>query len=93
VIAAVIAPPPFPTKAVILAAGVLQTRKLPFASAAFVGRLLRYSLLGYLGAKFGDESAQVLKAHYPTISLVLVGGILLILLIRKVRNRNKSANL
>jgi len=92
VIAAVLAPPPFPTKAVILASGVLRTGKLRFLAGVFAGRLLRYSLLGYLGAKFGDKSAQVLKAHYPTIALVLIGGILLIILIRKMRNRVKSAN-
>ena len=93
IIAAVLAPPPFPTKPVILAAGVLGTGKLRFVSGVFVGRLLRYSFLGYLGAKFGDESAQVLKAHYPTISLVLIGGIVLTILIRKFHSRNKSANL
>lgn len=91
VIAAVLAPPPFPTKPVILAAGVLRTGRLRFVSAVFAGRLLRYSLLGYFGAKFGDKSAQVLKAHYPAISLVLMGGILLILLLRKMRSWNKSA--
>ncbi len=93
VIAAVLAPPPFPTKPVILAAGVLGTRKLPFLSGVFAGRLARYSLLGYLGAKFGDESAQVLKAHYPTILLALLGGILLVLLFRKMRGRNRSKHL
>jgi membrane protein YqaA with SNARE-associated domain len=90
VIAAVLAPPPFPTKPVILAAGVLGTRKLPFISGVFVGRLLRYSLLGYLGATFGEQSAKILKAHYPTIALALLGGILLLLVIRKIRNMKKS---
>jgi len=90
VIAAVLAPPPFPTKPVILAAGVLRTGKLPFVLGVFAGRLLRYGLLGYLGAKFGDESAQIIKAHYPTIAMALFGGIVLIILIRKLRNRNKS---
>ena len=89
VIAAVMAPPPFPTKPVILAAGVLGTRKLPFLSGVFAGRLVRYSLLGYLGAKFGDESAQIVKSHYPTIALVLLGGILLVILIRILRSRLK----
>jgi undecaprenyl-diphosphatase len=93
VVAAVLAPPPFPTKPVILAAGVLRTGKLRFVAGVFVGRLVRYSLLGYLGAKFGDKSAQILKAHYPAIALVLVGAILLSILIRKLRNRNKTATL
>jgi membrane protein YqaA with SNARE-associated domain len=90
VFAAVMAPPPFPTKPVILAAGVLGTRKLPFISAVFAGRLLRYSLLGYLGATFGEQSAQILKAHYPTIALVLLGGILLALVVRKILNAKNA---
>jgi membrane protein YqaA with SNARE-associated domain len=89
VFAAVLAPPPFPTKPAIIAAGVLGTRKLPFISGVFVGRLIRYSFLGYLGAKFGDKSTQVLKAHYPAIALALLGGILLILLIRMIRKQKK----
>jgi undecaprenyl-diphosphatase len=92
VIAAVMAPPPFPTKPVILAAGVLGTRKLPFLSGVFAGRLVRYSLLGYLGATFGDESAQILKSHYPTIALLLLGGILLVILTRILRSRLKRGN-
>jgi membrane protein YqaA with SNARE-associated domain len=93
VIAAVLAPPPFPTKPVILAAGMLRTGKLRFISSVFVGRVLRYSFIAYLGAKYADKAAQILKAHYPAISLVLFGGILLIILIRKMHGRNKSANL
>jgi membrane protein YqaA with SNARE-associated domain len=91
VVAAVIAPPPFPTKPVILAAGMLRTGKLRFMLSVLVGRLIRYSLIAYLGAKFGDKAAQVLKAHYPVISLVLIGGILLVVIIRNLARRNKSA--
>ncbi len=92
VVAAVLAPPPFPTKLVILGAGVLRTGRLPFAAAVFSGRLVRYALVGYLGARFGDQAAQVLRAHYPAISLALIGGILLIVLIRGLKNRRKPAN-
>ena len=87
VFAAVMAPPPFPTKPVILAAGVLQAGKLRFAASVFAGRLVRYSLLGYLGAKFGDESAKIIKAHYPEIFIALLCGILLIVLVRNLRNK------
>jgi membrane protein YqaA with SNARE-associated domain len=91
VVFAVIAPPPFPTKPVILAAGMLRTGKLRFILSVLVGRLIRYSLVAYLGAKFGDKAAQVLKAHYPVISLALIGGIILIVLVRKMVHRDKSA--
>jgi membrane protein YqaA with SNARE-associated domain len=87
VFAAVMTPPPFPTKPVILAAGVLRARKLRFAASVFAGRLVRYSLLGFLGAKFGDQSAKIIKSHYPEVFIALVCGILLVVLIRFIRNK------
>ena len=87
VFAAVMAPPPFPTKPVILAAGVLRARKLRFVAGVFAGRLVRYSLLGFLGAKFGDQSAKIIKSHYPEIFLALLCCILLAVLMRFIRNK------
>ena len=89
VTAAVVAPPPFPTKPVILMAGILRTGKLRFVAGVIIGRLIRYSLIAYLGAKFGNHAAQILKAHYPAIALALIGVILLVILIRKLRSREK----
>lgn len=89
VFAAVIAPPPFPTKPVILAAGVLQVGKLRFAASVFAGRIVRYSVLGYLGAKFGDGAAKIIKAHYPEVFLALAGCILLVILFRYLHNKAK----
>jgi len=83
----VLAPPPFPTKLVILAAGVLRTGRMRFATGVFVGRVIRYSLIGYLAARFGDSAARVLKEQYPVISLILIGFILLIILIRTLKSR------
>ncbi len=90
--AAVLAPPPFPTKLVVLAAGVLRTGKVRFTGGVLVGRLLRYSFIGYLGARFGDQAARVLHDHYPTISLVLIGAILLVGVIRSLRSRGRPAS-
>jgi membrane protein YqaA with SNARE-associated domain len=87
VFAAVMAPPPFPTKPVILAAGVLRAHTLRFAASVFAGRIVRYSLLGYLGARFGDESAKIIKAHYPEIFLALLCVILLVVLVRYLHSR------
>ncbi len=90
IIAAVIAPPPFPTKLLILAAGVLRTSKIQLITGVFIGRLLRYSALGYLGAAFGSEAAVIIREHYPVLSLALVAALLLIVLIRILRNRRVS---
>ncbi len=87
IVASVLAPPPFPTKLVILAAGVLRTDRLRFAAGVFTGRLVRYSLIGYVAARFGNRAAQILKDRYPAISIILVGCILTALLIQILRNR------
>jgi len=92
IIASVIAPPPFPTKLVILAAGVLGTGKVQFISGVFIGRLARYGALGYLGAAFGNEAALLIRDNYPVLSLALVAGFLLVVLIRVLRNRRVNLN-
>ena len=91
VIAAVLAPPPFPTKLIILAAGVSRMGKMRFIGSVFAGRIMRYSLIGFLGARYGDEAAQILKAHYPTFFFVLFGALVVVFLIRYLRKRQKHA--
>jgi membrane protein YqaA with SNARE-associated domain len=87
IIAAVLAPPPFPTKLAILAAGVLRTSRIQLVLGVFAGRLLRYSIVAYLGAEFGDEAAGIIKAYYPELTAVLVVGFVLVVLIRRLRKR------
>jgi len=91
VIAAVIAPPPFPTKIIILAAGVSGMGKMRFMGSVFAGRIVRYSLIGFLAARYGDEAAQILKAHYPAFFLVLLAALLAIFLFRYTQRRQKQA--
>lgn len=85
VLAAVMAPPPFPTKLVILAAGAFRIRSTRFASGVLAGRLLRYGLLAYLGASFGDRAADVVKEHYPAVGLLLIAVVILVILVRRFR--------
>ena len=87
IIASVMAPPPFPTKLVVLASGVLRIGKWRFAASVFIGRFVRYLLLAILAARFGDHAVQVIKDHYPTILIALAGAILLFFLIRKLRQK------
>jgi membrane protein YqaA with SNARE-associated domain len=88
IIVSVIAPPPFPTKLVILGAGVLRTGRMQLISGVFIGRILRYSLLAYLGAEFGDDAVRLIRENYPIVSIVLVAVFLLIILIRRI-NKNR----
>jgi len=91
IIAGVIAPPPFPTKVLVLAAGVLKIGKTRFGGAVLVGRILRYSAVAYLGAHFGGRASAVMKDNFPVVALLLICGIFLIYLIRALHNSGKSA--
>jgi membrane protein YqaA with SNARE-associated domain len=93
VIAGMLAPPPFPTKLIVLAAGFLRMSRLRFSVAVLVGRLVRYSLLGYLAVAFGKHAAQILKDHYPAISLVLIGSVALFAFVRRLTLRSKDAKI
>ncbi len=93
VIASVLAPPPFPTKIIILAAGVSHMGKMRFCASVFMGRMIRFSLIAFLAARYGDQAAQILKTHYPSVFLVLTGLIIMIFLIRHLRNRRKRAEI
>lgn len=84
-------PPPFPTKAVVLAAGAFRAPMTSFTIAVFVGRLVRYSALAWVGARFGDQAAQVIRAHYLSILGVLLGFVLAILLVHRLRRNRGQA--
>jgi membrane protein YqaA with SNARE-associated domain len=80
----VIAPPPFPTKPIIAAAGLFRTPVAAFIASVLSGRLLRYSVMAYLGARFGNQAAQIIRSHYLFILAALVGIALIVLLTRRV---------
>jgi membrane protein YqaA with SNARE-associated domain len=80
-------PPPFPTKPVILASGMFRAPIPAFASAIFVGRLIRFSALAWLGARFGDQAAKIIKSHYLSILACLAVAVVLFMLVRKIRSR------
>jgi membrane protein YqaA with SNARE-associated domain len=90
VMAGVAAPPPFPTKLVILAAGAFGVRRMKFVNGVLVGRLLRYSVLAYVGARFGNQAAGMLKEHYPAFALLLVAASILYVLVRHFRSHEKA---
>jgi membrane protein YqaA with SNARE-associated domain len=91
VFGAVLAPPPFPTKLVILAAGVLKTGKLRFGISVFFGRLIRYSLVAGLAAKFGSRAAEIIKDHSIAAACILIAALLVALIIYKWREKRQQA--
>jgi membrane protein DedA with SNARE-associated domain len=87
---AVIGPPPFPTKIFILAAGVIHMSWKRFVLAVFAGRFLRFLGEGYLGARFGDQAAEILKSYYPTIGITLLVAATLFIVARYLMNRKQA---
>jgi membrane protein YqaA with SNARE-associated domain len=89
VLAAVCAPPPFPTKLVILAAGAFRMAMTPFVLGVLTGRLFRYGLEAYLAATYGDQAAAILKHRYPQVALGLIALIAAVVLVRWIRRRSR----
>lgn len=91
VMAAMLGPPPFPTKLFILVAGVVRMDWRRFVAAVFVGRWIRFLGEAYLAVRLGDQAIEKLKDHYPVIGVALVISVLLFLLVRHVAGRRATA--
>jgi len=68
-----ILPPPFPIVPMLLAAGAMQYPTKKFLAALAVGRGIRYSILGYLGAHYGRSIVNFFGRYYWPVLLILVG--------------------
>jgi membrane protein YqaA with SNARE-associated domain len=56
-------PPPMPMVPFVIAAGALQYSPKKFIAAMTLGRVIRYCILAYLGAKYGRQIFAVVLAH------------------------------
>ena len=72
VMVAAILPPPFPTVAFVMAAGVLQYPRKSFLSALGLGRAIRFSAIAYLGHRYGAVLIQWAGRYYKTLLYVLI---------------------
>ncbi|MFZ3217827.1 MAG: VTT domain-containing protein [Candidatus Acidiferrales bacterium] len=78
-------PPPMPMVPFVIAAGALQYSWKKFLVAMTAGRLVRYCILGYLGAMYGRRIFAVVLAHgemalAATIGVAAVVAIVLVVL-------------
>ena len=89
--AAMLGPPPFPTKVFVLMAGVVRMDARRFVASVFAGRLVRFGAEGWLAARFGDRAGALIEEHSATIALVLAGSVLLVLLARRLAARRAAA--
>ncbi|MBV9074865.1 MAG: VTT domain-containing protein [Acidobacteria bacterium] len=66
-------PPPFPLSPFLLAAGVLKVPKTKFLSAYAAGRLVRYSIVAWLGMRYGKGLIHWIQQYSKPIIWVLIG--------------------
>jgi membrane protein YqaA with SNARE-associated domain len=65
-------PPPMPLVPFVLAAGAMQYSVKKFLVAMALGRIVRYSILAYLAARYGRKMLPFLLQHgHPAIAAVL----------------------
>jgi membrane protein YqaA with SNARE-associated domain len=65
-------PPPFPIVPTLLAAGAMQYPTKKFLAAVAVGRGIRYTILGYLGAHYGRSILKFFDQYYWPVVIALV---------------------
>lgn len=87
-------PPPTPFKLFLLAAGVFEMRPALFMLAIFVGRVIRFLILGFLVVRFGPGIVNLVTAVMARhLIWVLVGFLALIgMFIYEFKYRRPRAN-
>jgi membrane protein YqaA with SNARE-associated domain len=66
-------PPPFPFLPSLLAAGAMQYSQKKFLAALVLGRGLRYSILAYLGLRYGRHILRFFSQYYKPALAILIG--------------------
>jgi len=65
-------PPPFPILPMLLAAGAMQYSTRKFLTALAVGRGIRFTILAYLGVRYGRHIVRFFALYYWDVLLVLI---------------------
>jgi len=91
VLVASLLPPPFPFKLFVVSAGVFRLNPVRLAIAVAGGRVVRYLLLGYLAARYGEHAKEILSRYYPVIGLGLALLIIIVFVARNLMKRGAAA--
>ena len=91
IMVAMLAPPPFPTKVFILAAGLAAMPWPRFVGAVFVGRMIRFTGEAYLAVRLGDSALETLQHNYPLVGAALTATVVLYLVVRRRRRLSGGA--
>jgi membrane protein YqaA with SNARE-associated domain len=65
-------PPPFPIVPMLLAAGALQYPRKRFLTALAMGRGVRFTIIAFLGARYGGHVTEFFSHYYKPAVLVLI---------------------
>ena len=87
-------PPPVPMVPFVLAAGAAQYPLGKFMVSLTLGRAIRYAILAYLGAHFGEHILGTLQYLWHPVGLVVIGviiaAVIVFVLVRKSRTTKKK---
>jgi membrane protein YqaA with SNARE-associated domain len=89
-------PPPVPFVPVLFAAGAMQYSVKKFLVAITLGRIVRYSVLAFLAARYGRQVLKILSLNGHPITVALIGiavSFLALLAFLLVAKRAKLARL
>lgn len=81
---AALLPPPFPFKAVVVAAGYLRQPAGGMVLGVGLGRLLRFGTEAYLAAAYGEPMLELVRDHGPAVGIALAAALVVgALLVRR----------
>jgi membrane protein YqaA with SNARE-associated domain len=84
-------PPPTPFKLVVLGSGAFNMSLRNFVFALTIARVIRYFGLGFLAVRYGDRATQFVLHHKVSMSLTVLGAVLLFYVIVRLVMRPKSS--
>src|SRR5260370_40572305 len=73
---AAILPPPFPTSAFVMGAGVTRYPFVAFVLSFGMGRVCRFALLAYLASVFGRRFVTSMWSAHTLVLVAAFGGVL-----------------
>lgn len=83
-------PPPFPFKPFILCAGVFNFKLERFVIGLFIGKSVRFAILGFLAFYFGESAKDLISKYGPKLLLGLIGGLILAYLVTYLMGKKRS---
>ena len=73
---AAVFPPPFPTSAFVVGAGVTRYPFIPFVLSFGMGRVCRFGLLAYLASVFGRRFVTSMWSAHTLVLVASIGAVL-----------------